>query len=98
MNYNGHFRRLDGTGPGVCRKHSLMIYTKVEAQIDAEAIRQAAEADTPPSRAQAGPCGNTDDWHIYIPSKARMRTLRKRARRAERRRANVPRETSPEES
>lgn len=92
MNHDGQFKRMNGTGPGVCRKHNLLIYTKLVAQMDAAVIRKEAVADTPPSLAQAGPCGNTQDWHIYIPSKARMRTLRKRARRVDRT-ADVPRET-----
>lgn len=70
----------DSMAPGICRTHRLLNYTKIAAEIDAKKIRESAVADTPPSRAQAQPCYGTSNWHIFIPTKSRMRKIRKATR------------------
>lgn len=89
------YQRLspDSTGPNICRKHNLINYTKIQADIDARALREAAVADAPETLAQAGQCADTQNWHIYIPTRARMRVLRRNARQAKGRQGDVPRET-----
>ena len=85
MTKGGHYQKLspDSIGPDVCPQHRLVNYTtEIEAKIDAEKIRREAVADTPRTRAEVKPCGNSPHWHIFIPRKGRMRTLRKRARQA----------------
>jgi hypothetical protein len=95
-----YYQRLaaGSTGPNICRAHQLLNYTKVQAEIDAALLRESAVADTPPTLAQANHCSESDKeiWHIYIPTKARMRTLRKRARQRQGT-PDVPRETSTTE-
>lgn len=94
MTHGGHYQKMspDSAGSDICPVHRLLNYPKLVAQMDAEKIRNEATADTPPSRALANPCPGTDNWHIYIPTKARMKALRKRARQT-RGQSDVPRET-----
>lgn len=85
MTKGGGYQKLslESVGPDVCPVHRLVNYTtEVEARIDAEKIRREAVADTPRTRAAAQKCDNSPYWHIFIPTKGRMRTLRKRAKRS----------------
>lgn len=64
----------------MCSVHRLMRYTKEEAWLDAVRLREEAEPGTPNSVARAEGCKESGSWHIFVPTKGRMRTLRKRAR------------------
>lgn len=77
------YRRLKpgSMGPGVCSECRLVKYTEIEAKVDAEKLRAQAEYGRAESFARAARCGSTGAWHIYIPTKGRAKTLRKRARR-----------------
>jgi hypothetical protein len=54
---------------------------EVVAKLDADKLRQQAEPGSPRSMARAELCPNTRAWHIYIPTKGRAKTLRKKMRR-----------------
>jgi hypothetical protein len=83
------YRRLDRATSdprSVCPVHCLLKYPKITALLDAERMRKAAEPGTAESMATASPCDHSGDpeapWHIYVPSKGRMTSLRRKLRKA----------------
>lgn len=73
----------DATGADICPVHHLLNLPKVAALLDAEALRSGAIPGTPTSMAVARHCPEgTGDWHIFIPTRGRARTLRKKMRAA----------------
>jgi hypothetical protein len=78
------YQRLhpDSTGPDICLVHHLLNYVRLEAAIDAKKLRDTAEPGQPNSVAEARYCDETQVWHIYIPTRGRMKAIRKQMRAA----------------
>lgn len=66
--------------PEVCSVHRLVKHAEVAAKIDAEKLRRSAAPGSPDSMATAKACQQSGSWHIYIPTKGRAKTLRKKMR------------------
>lgn len=83
MSRNRHARLApESTGPEVCPTHRLVKYPKIVAQLDAEKMRREAAAGSPQSVAHAEKCANSsgDVWHVFVPTKGRMQTIRRKLR------------------
>lgn len=82
------YRRLDhrhADPTTVCLVHGLLKYPKITALLDAEKMRQETSLGTAEAHAQAARCTQSEEpgevWHIYIPSKGHMKTIRRKLRR-----------------
>lgn len=82
MPRRGGYEKLapESWGPDVCPIHRLLNYTEIMAKIDAQKIREQAADNSPRSMAHVARCDHSPHWHIFIPTKGRARTLRKRNR------------------
>jgi hypothetical protein len=85
MTRSGRYAKLKpgATGVDVCQIHQLPKYPQVVAVLDAEKLRSEAAPGTQQSLAKAQKCVETsgDVWHIYMPTKGRMKFIRRRLRK-----------------